>query len=317
MDRERLGGGGATSDYAGARGAGPIEQDTSTEAGRGSSAAVTEGERSMFSRFRNQFSSAALVLSILALVFALMGGAYAASQTNSKKGKVAQGKRGPRGLTGKQGAVGPKGDPGAPGAIGPKGDPGAPGGQGNPGTQGNPGIAGKSVKVTAIAVGGAKCDERGGAEVEVEGELASAQKVCNGEKGEPWTAGGTLPHGATEKGVWAFNGTPGETEGGGDAMVPIGFTIPLSSAFFEGEERVHVSGDADFGDFCGGSADPGNVTANEHLCIWVISLSGATLKFVTNPELSCGGCTGEIGAVMHFTVTDPKARGIGTWAVRG
>ena len=48
----------------------------------------------MFQRLRNQFSTAGLLLSVLALIFALGGGAYAAnhSATASKAGKP-----GPRG----------------------------------------------------------------------------------------------------------------------------------------------------------------------------------------------------------------------------
>jgi hypothetical protein len=277
----------------------------------------------MYSRLREQFSTAALILSVLALVFALMGGAYAASQADSKKGKVVKGPRGPRG---KEGPAGPKGDTGAPGAPGAKGDPGAPGAEGKQGIQGPPGPVGKSVKVTEVPVGQAECFGRGGAIVEVTGEPATAKEVCAGKDGlqgppgppgSPWTAGGVLPPGAIEKGVWAFNGTPGETEGGGPARVSVSFGIPLASGFFEGEERVHVEKEANFGTFCGPSAGEAKVLSNEQLCIWETSLTGATLTRVLDPELASEGTAGEVGAVIEFNVTDPKASGAGTWAVRG
>jgi hypothetical protein len=279
----------------------------------------------MYSRLREQFSTAALILSAVALVFALMGGAYAASQA-SKKTKVVKGARGPRGLTGKEGAAGAKGDTGAAGANGAKGDPGSPGGPGEKGEQGLKGENGKSAKVTSIPVGVAACNELGGAEVKVEPE--AGQKVCNGkqgiqgiqgEEGDPWTAGGTLPSGAMERGVWAFNGTPGETEGGGDAFAPISFTIPLASGLFE--SQVHIEGDTDFEDFCEGSPGEGKVKVGvlgPHMCLWTSLIVGATIRRVEIIEIGLGErSTNEMGAVVRLIVTDPQARAIGSWAVRG
>lgn len=58
--------------------------------------------------------------------------------------------------------------------------------------------------------------------------LRSRTEVCNGEEGptgDPWTAGGTLPNGETETGVWAFN----ITAGAGEVYAPISFPIPLAA----------------------------------------------------------------------------------------
>jgi hypothetical protein len=69
-------------------------------------------------------------IAVLALVFAMTGGAFAAkdyvggsAQVSKKKSK---GKRGPRGPRGKRGPQGSKGLQGIQGPQGPKGDPGSP-----------------------------------------------------------------------------------------------------------------------------------------------------------------------------------------------
>lgn len=86
-------------------------------------------------------------VAVVALVFAMTGGAFAAKDqlTSSKqtaKHKKKKGKRGPRGPRGKRGApgpVGPQGIPGLHGVPGPKGDRGA---QGPKGDTGSPWTAG-------------------------------------------------------------------------------------------------------------------------------------------------------------------------------
>lgn len=287
----------------------------------------------MYARLRAQFSTAALILSALALVFALIGGAYAASQAESKKTKVVKGPRGPRGFAGKDGAPGAQGNPGAPGApgakgdVGPQGPPGEKGPKGDKGDKGDKGADGKSVKVTPVPTGEFACNNLGGAIVEKEGEPSSAKEVCNGEKGPkgdtgatgaPWPVGNVLPPAAEERGTWAFNGTPGETEGGSDALVPVSFGIPLSTGLFSGE--IHIQGDADFFTFCENGPSEGKVKVgkNGHMCIWVSTITGATLKRIEEPELGLGErSTGEAGGILRFSVTDSKARGAGTWAVRG
>ena len=95
----------------------------------------------------------AMIISLIALFFALTGGAFAAQHyviisTKQIKPSVVdelQGNTGPRGkqgatgAKGEQGATGAKGDAGPAGPTGPAGSQGASGGQGAPGTQGLPG----------------------------------------------------------------------------------------------------------------------------------------------------------------------------------
>lgn len=96
----------------------------------------------MFSMLRNRFGIPG-VISVIALVFAMLGGAYAATDganpgaIASKKAK--KGATGPRGPKGATGPAGPAGLPGATGPQGAKGDPGPMGPGGPPGPKGDPG----------------------------------------------------------------------------------------------------------------------------------------------------------------------------------
>src|SRR5438128_9675848 len=150
----------------------------------------------MFSTLRTRFGIPG-VISVIALVFAMFGGAYAASNSASggKATASAKAKKGPRGP---KGATGPAGPQGPAGLQGPKGDSGAPG------SNGAPGAAGKSVVIGNAAPG---CDF-GGKSVEVEGNAASKKEICNGEEGpagSPWTLEGTLPSGSTETGAYSIS----------------------------------------------------------------------------------------------------------------
>lgn len=90
----------------------------------------------MLSMFRNRFGVPG-VISVIALVFAMLGGAYAASDGGSNEATTsAKAKKGPRGPRGKPGPPGPPGPVGPIGPVGPKGDPGSPG---QPGADGKDG----------------------------------------------------------------------------------------------------------------------------------------------------------------------------------
>lgn len=95
----------------------------------------------MFSIIKNRFGIPG-VISVVALVFAMLGGAYAAGNGGSGKatGSAKKGKQGPPGPRGKTGPAGPAGPTGPAGPAGAKGDPGAPGAEGK---QGPPGAGGK------------------------------------------------------------------------------------------------------------------------------------------------------------------------------
>jgi hypothetical protein len=164
--------------------------------------------------------NATSVLAVIALVFAMTGGAYAASRVLIKsisqisptvQRQLAAKAKGPVGAKGPAGAAGAAGVAGAAGAAGKNGEPGKDGG---PGSEGKQGIAG------------------------VKGDP--------GAEGSPWTAGGTLPSKKTETGSWSL-----QTHGNGRGVTSISFTLPLASGldsehvFFiepEGEEPVNCPG---------------------------------------------------------------------------
>lgn len=212
----------------------------------------------MFSLLRNRLGIPGLI-SVIALVFAMGGGAYAASSGGSdgaeasakRKGKAKKKKRkgksvtpgqvrriakqealkldkriallpGPPGLPGPQG---PQGDDGDDGDNGAKGSTGAQGSQGPQGPQGPPGEDGAGVVTTALADGEGGCLE-GGTEVEVDDGISTPETICNGE---PWTAGGTLPEGATLTGVWGPANADGKQPAESTVRYPISFAIPTKT----------------------------------------------------------------------------------------
>jgi hypothetical protein len=157
----------------------------------------------MFSRLREHFGTAGLVVAIVALIAALGGGAYAATGGSNGGGATAsaKGKQGPRGKTGKTGKTGPAGPAGPQGPAGPVGPAGA---KGDAGPAGANGTNGKDGAVGAMGPAGPM-----------------------GPAGEDGTTGftETLPSGATETGAWWFasKAAPEEVE-------PISFPIPLTQA---------------------------------------------------------------------------------------
>jgi hypothetical protein len=256
----------------------------------------------MFSTLRTRFGIPG-VISVIALVFAMLGGAYAASNNGHGKATAsAKAKRGPRGPKGATGPAGPQGPAGPAGAAGAKGDTGA---QGNPGA---PGKAGKSVTVTEIPTEEEACEERGGALVEEEGTPPAVQ-VCTGEEGSPWTVGGHLPSKQTETGTWYVRG--GSTS---LAQTPISFPLPLSQPLTEAQ--VHYSTQANFGEKCKGTvsnptAEPGN------LCVYQGTIEeGINFGEVSPPEGSAvEGGAGRAGALIGFEVETANRVAFGTFAV--
>jgi len=253
----------------------------------------------MFSTLRNRFGIPG-VISVIALVFALVGGAFAAnnlsgsgeSATASAK-KAAKGPRGPRGATG---PAGPAGAAGPAGPAGPKGDAGAAGSNGAPGKDGTAGKDGVSVTVNEFEGVGGTCDEGG---IEVESASPEPAYVCSGKPGSPWTAGGTLPSGATEAGAWG-----GNVGANGFVLLPISFTIPLAAA-----PTAHIAPDPS----CPGTpAEP--KAAPGHFCLYEGPLGeGVTVASLAYPD------GGDIGASRYGTVVELEGTtgrlGFGTWAV--
>jgi hypothetical protein len=288
----------------------------------------------MFSTLRNRFGIPG-VISVIALVFAMFGGAYAAS-SSSGGGKATASAKAKKGPKGPKGATGPAGPAGPAGAAGAKGDTGVAGSNGTNGTPGSAGAAGKSV-ISETFEGtdepnGAECFEAGGVEFEVEGS-GTKKYACNGTAGtpgapgSPWTAGGTLPVGATETGIWSF--TSSDPSENSVAFVPLSFDVPLA-AELDSTHVVFVGGLNPDPTHCPGTvAEP--KAASGYLCVYrqlaVFSISiaiNATNNVPLDPEEVGTQGAGTTGAVLRYLVHGEEAisegipaRGYGSYAVTG
>jgi hypothetical protein len=170
----------------------------------------------MVSMLRRNLNAPTLI-AIVALVFAMVGGAVAANSSGGGKAEAsADGKRGPRGPKGARGPAGPAGP------QGPAGAPGAPGAKGDTGTQGPSGI---SPQGTTFAGNQKGCQDGG-----VEFKGVNTTVACNGVEGEPGEDGETgftevLPPGKTETGTWGAIINEGEV-----VDLPVSFNIPLPAS---------------------------------------------------------------------------------------
>ena len=184
----------------------------------------------MFLRVRKHTTYANIMLTV-ALVFAMSGGAFAATKyliTSTKQIKPSvlkqlQGKAGAKGATG---AAGPAGPQGAPGAAGAKGEPGAPG------------TNGANAEATAFTGAKGSCTA-GGAEIKTASpavDLCDGKEGKAGKEGSPWTAGGVLPAEKSETGTWTMVYTA--TAAGQPMSSAISYPIPLEEA----PEETHVIG---------------------------------------------------------------------------
>jgi hypothetical protein len=264
----------------------------------------------MLSPLRNRFGIPG-VISVIALVFAMFGGAYAASKNpgGGKASASAKAKKGPRG------PKGPKGDPGPAGLAGPAGLQGPAGANGKDGGNGAPGKNGASVTSTQFGgeeePEGEPCEELGGSEF----ESASPEPTyaCNGAEGPPGPITGELPSGVTLKGVWStlFE----DTAKGASARryVPISFGLSLSSAptvryinskgkeVIENEEGLEeVTSTECLGSAAAPTAKPGS------LCVYAESETGTFLQL----RLAY-----KFGALLVFVPLTELAISNGSWAV--
>ncbi len=201
----------------------------------------------MFSTLRNRFGIPG-VISVIALVFAMIGGAYAASNSGDGNGatasakKAAKGPRGPKGAKGATGAAGPAGPAGAPGAKGDAGAPGAAGEKGAAGANGTSGADGKTV-LSGTATPTAATGTIGDFYIETDVSKMYGPKAASGvnggwglgtdlkgKEGSPWTEFGVLPSGQTETGTYAFSSPPMEFNEESTAKAAVSFTIPVQPA---------------------------------------------------------------------------------------
>lgn len=182
----------------------------------------------MISKIHRRLGTAAFMISIIALIAALGGGAYAASGGFTAKQKkeirkIAKsvGKLGPQGPTGAQGLVGPTG------AQGPKGDRGDDGADGTNGVNGTNGNDGEDVSIIPLPAdnGTGNCEKGGAKLVNGTGEAF----VCNGEGGDG-SYPVTLPSGRTATGFWESEGENGFVLGDAFVVTTISFPLPLATA---------------------------------------------------------------------------------------
>jgi hypothetical protein len=263
----------------------------------------------MLSPLRTRFGIPG-VISVIALVFAMFGGAYAASNSSDggKATASAKAKKGPRG---------PKGAKGDTGAQGPEGKQGPAGKDGSNGSPGSNGTNGKSVEVSGTAGG---CAE-GGATVQVKGEPGTAQEVCNGEEGEPGAAGepwvvGTAPTGAVMQGTWVLPPATAVATGE-EFFVPISTVVPIAKIVPEFSGITVLSSF-----FCKGTAlDPQPATNPANgavipggLCVY----KAAETNIAGAATGSAGESLGESGGGVVFkfnSLAAGEVKGYGTWAM--
>ncbi|HEY5815372.1 MAG TPA: hypothetical protein VIS95_03425 [Solirubrobacterales bacterium] len=233
----------------------------------------------MFSPLRNRFGIPG-VISVIALVFAMLGGAYAASN-DSGGGKAtasAKAKKGPRGPRGPKGPAGPQGPAGPAGAKGDKGDTGAAGKDGAAGAKGATGNTGPTGNTGATGVTGE------------DGACSEANAVC------------VLPAGATETGAWAFLRT---ATGTGIEIVDLSFNLQLS----EPPEAIHF-GEPETEDCPGTFAEPD--AAPGQLCLYPEFIDETILPDTENEFNFTHSWVS--GASVGF-ITPAEKAGFGTWAV--
>ncbi|MGC1850832.1 MAG: hypothetical protein WA687_00160 [Solirubrobacterales bacterium] len=293
----------------------------------------------MLSPLRNRFGIPG-VISVIALVFAMFGGAYAASDNGNDGGKAtASAKKGPRGPRGPKGPAGPAGAQGPAGPAGAKGDTGAAGANGQ---NGAPGKDGTSPSGTGFAgsktVGSVTCTEGG-----IEYKGATTNLVCNGKKGADGQTGftETLPSGKTETGVY---GVLGEVENGpavgaigpstmdeGDVAgpLPVSFPIPTAAApTFVFVPGIATGFGSDSGAGCPGVSAGKPQAASGKFCVYGLAtdfggglIPSATVTTVGPEDIFGGPAVSRAGVLLKVNCADggtfEACYGKGLWAVTG
>jgi hypothetical protein len=239
----------------------------------------------MFSMLRRHFNATTFV-AVVALVFAMTGGAYAAKKyliTSTKQIspsvlKALQGKAGTAGAPGAAGAQGAQGSAGPAGSAGTKGEVGTVGAKGEKGTTGAAGAPG-----------------------------------AKGATGASGTTGftDTLPPGKTETGTWAIGGTQPE---GTEVYVQVSFPIPLRKSaegadhFLDPKETEEQTGPP----ACKGTLEHPTAGPGQ-LCFYTSQQVGVGNPFIAFAEKFNGYTTA--GTVMDFQYAETVAHASGTWAV--
>jgi collagen type I/II/III/V/XI/XXIV/XXVII alpha len=297
----------------------------------------------MFDRVRKHLTPATFI-ALLALVFAITGGAFAATggvglrpshaSVSGAKATVAvsrgaavaaRAKAGPRGRTGARGAAGPAGKAGA---TGPAGAVGATGPAGATGAAGANGASGAGVTSAEFKGHRGNCKE-GGTEVV---SASGTTYACNGLEGEEGTPGKngeagaihpgeTLPKGASETGAWSVSFPPisqeeGEKEvhGLGSVSFPVQLGATPKKATYvnlEKQENKEVPAEckAEVGGVLteGSAAEP--LAAEGYLCVFEghsteISKSERSAVGILSPA-GVVAAAGKTGAVVSIGYIGP------------
>ena len=250
--------------------------------------------------FKSRFGAPG-VISVIALLFAMIGGAYAASENSSSdkasaSAKAKKGPRGPRGPRGPKGPVGPAGPQGPAGPAGAAGAKGAQGAQGERGATGPAGLNGSNGTQGAAGPAG--------------------PAGATGPEGSPWTAGGTLPSGETLVGTWAFVvGPENPTFGLAFGKAAISFSIPVPGPGKVGPLSAHrlKQGEEETAE-CPGSylepkAEPG------HLCVYTLVELDAGPNVEVDLPANPGSWDIQAGAFVQSFEGEPGGFAQGSWAV--
>jgi hypothetical protein len=225
----------------------------------------------MLSSLRENFGFPGAIATA-ALVFAMIGGAYAAADSGGAKATAStKGKRGPKG------PKGPKGDTGPAGPQGPAGPAGAAGKDGADGLDGLDGPTGPT------------------------GATGATGKGATGSTGPTGSIdfGATLPPGETEIGAWGGAFVPVAEEENGEVVRKISvygdtisFPVPLGAVIDELHQRFIPLGEtppASCDDEEGESPSAENPEADPgYLCVFVGKDSGedAPITFIYKPDNS-------------------------------
>lgn len=244
-----------------------------------------------------------------ALVFAMAGGAFAATGSNAPNAgehahsaKQQKGKSKSTGPRGPKGATGPAGPTGATGPAGPAGATGPAGPTGPAGKDGANGADGTSVTATAFSGVKGGCKEGGS---EFKAGAGTPTYACNGS---PWAAGGTLPKGSTEMGAWSATSVENPLSPGHPyAKFAISFGIPVAAAptleyVKEGEAGKEHAAE------CPATTWEEPKAASGYLCIYV--KTEALASFGTAESFIAGAML-ELDSVVAGLTTD------GSWALAG